>query len=385
MLRIKFLLGTVLLLLSCALFSEVYQPTFTPGYRPDPTTDEGGFWYQVDKLEEQVKLSPDLIRDEELNAYMKGMVCELAGEFCPHIRVYILRSPHFNASMYPNGMMHVWSGLLLRVSNEAELAAVLSHEIAHFLLSHQITQWRSLRRSSSVAIFADMFLTMGFASLAVIQNAMAFSREQETDADLYGLELMARAGYSPARAGELWEYIYQETNNDTSKQKRSVFFATHPKTESRMTRLAARAKLMLEADNSFKTNEAAYVEAFKPQYFEFMLDQLAVQDLGRTEALLERHEQIGIPMGMVTYFKGQMYKLRKQEGDEKLAQEAFITAIDLPHCPPEAHRELGYLLLRSNPTQAKYHLQHYLDLTESASDHEMVRFYLQSIPAEEEQ
>ena len=54
----------------------------------------------------------------------------------------LVRTPYFNASMAPNGMMQVWSGLLLRVDNEAQLAAVLGHEIGHYLARHSVERLR---------------------------------------------------------------------------------------------------------------------------------------------------------------------------------------------------------------------------------------------------
>ncbi|HTF97145.1 MAG TPA: M48 family metallopeptidase [Cellvibrio sp.] len=366
------------LVLSGALQAEPYKANFDPGYRPELSSDEGGFWYQVDKIEESVKVSPDLVTDPALNQYVKDLTCKLAGDYCPHIRVYILRSPHFNAGMYPNGMMHVWSGLLLRVDSEAELAAVLSHEIAHFLRSHQITQWRSLRSKASAAIFADMILTMGLASLSVASGAMAFSREQETEADLYGLQLMTHSGYAPEKASALWEYVYQESEQDKSKEKHSTFFASHPKSKDRMTLLSKKATEINASGKTFKTNSAEYLKVVSPLYIEFMNSHLSLQDLGRTEAMLERHTRMGYPKGTVEFFKGELCKLRKGTNDETQAMQHYRNSVTEAQHPPEAHRELGYLLVKTDPKAAKQHLENYLALAPAASDKEMVQFYIDS-------
>ncbi|PUA28289.1 MAG: hypothetical protein B0W54_17620 [Cellvibrio sp. 79] len=366
------------LFLGLSVQAETYKANFDPGYRPAISTDEGGFWYQVDKLEESIKVSPDLVTDPVLNQYVKNLTCKLAGDYCPHIRVYILRNPHFNAGMYPNGMMHVWSGLLLRVDSEAELAAVLSHEIAHFLRSHQITQWRKLRKNASAAIFADMIFTMGLASLSVASNAMAFSREQETEADLYGLQLMTTSGYSPDKASALWEYVYQESEHDKTREKGSTFFSSHPKSKDRMKLLSKKANELHTTDKEFKTNSAEYLQVVSPLYFEFMNSHLSLQDLGRTETMLDRHTRIGYPAGAVEFFKGELCKLRKGTNDETLALEHYRKSISEPQHPPEAHRELGYLLVKTDPKTAKQHLENYLALAPAASDKEMVQFYINS-------
>ncbi|GGY78044.1 hypothetical protein GCM10011613_23290 [Cellvibrio zantedeschiae] len=372
------LVGVFLLaLVSVMASAQEYTATFNPGYKPELSSDEGGFWYQVDKLEESIKVSPDRITDPALNNYVKNVTCKLAGEYCPYIRVYILRNPHFNAGMYPNGMMHVWSGLLLRTTSEAELAAVLSHEIAHFLRSHQITQWRKLRANASAAVFADMFLTMGLATLGVVQGAMSFSRTQETEADLYGLQLMVKAGYTPEKASELWEYVYNETKNDKSKEKESVFFASHPKSADRMTILAKKAQELRDTGRQYETKQSEYVANIIPYYFDFMSNHLELQDLGRTQVMLERQSAAGFPSADIAFFYGELAKL--QTDNDAIAIEQYKKSISFPLHPAAAYRELGYLLTKSNSPDAKNYLEHYLAVAPNATDKDMVQYYIESV------
>lgn len=368
-------------LLACLLmpaYSNEYQPDFSPGYRPDLSTDEGGFWYQVDKFEKQIKESPELIVDAELNAYVKNITCKITPDYCPFIRIYIIKSPHFNASMFPNGMMHIWSGLLLRVKNEAELATVIAHEIAHFLRSHQIQQWRRLKTNTSISIFFDAFLTMGLATLGAVNNAMAFSRDQESEADLYGLQLMSQAGYSPYAASSLWEYVYKETENDKTKQKQNSFFASHPKTKDRLLVLKEKATSIDTADK-FSLNQEAYVNTIAPHYFEMMKSHLVLRDIGRTEMMLQRHETIGYKTGDLEYFRAEMYKTRAGEGDLQKAIEHYKKSVLSDSTPLEAYRELGYLLTKQRDPEAKHYLQKYLDANPEASDKKMILFYLNAM------
>ncbi|MFI4927860.1 MAG: hypothetical protein ACHP7E_09265, partial [Burkholderiales bacterium] len=98
------------------LSSIAVPPRFT---RPAPGTDEGGLWGLMDREESRLKRSPLTIHDQKLEAYLTSVVCRLGEDHCPDVRVHPVRTPHFNAMMAPNGMMIVWSGLLLRVENEA--------------------------------------------------------------------------------------------------------------------------------------------------------------------------------------------------------------------------------------------------------------------------
>src|SRR3712207_9320547 len=65
--------------------------------------------------ERKLRESKYVINDPELNDYLTGVLCRAVGpERCKGVRIYVVRMPAFNASMAPNGMMQVWSGLLLR-------------------------------------------------------------------------------------------------------------------------------------------------------------------------------------------------------------------------------------------------------------------------------
>ena len=101
--------------------------------RPNCTGDEGGLWAMMDREETRLRRSPFRMRNVELDKYLSGIACQLAADHCPDIRVYAMRTPYFNASMAPNGMLQIWSGLLLRMENEAQLAAIVAHEIGHYV------------------------------------------------------------------------------------------------------------------------------------------------------------------------------------------------------------------------------------------------------------
>ncbi|MBP6194207.1 MAG: hypothetical protein KA451_07395, partial [Methyloversatilis sp.] len=98
--------GTALALLPALSRGEfVAPPRFQ---RPDIASDEGGLWALMDREEEKLKRSRFLLGDADLQRYVSDIACRLAGEHCPDMRVYVVRTPYFNASMAPNGMMQVW-------------------------------------------------------------------------------------------------------------------------------------------------------------------------------------------------------------------------------------------------------------------------------------
>lgn len=110
----------------------------TPGQRPRIDTTEAGLWMVMDRAEEDLKTSGHLVKDEELNGYLKSIACRLLPKYCDDIRVYLVQMPYFNATMAPNGAIQIWTGLLLRVQNEAQLAAIIGHELGHYLRRHSL-------------------------------------------------------------------------------------------------------------------------------------------------------------------------------------------------------------------------------------------------------
>jgi predicted Zn-dependent protease len=120
-----------------------------PDQRPAEGSDEAELWYIMERIERELKASPLLVRDPALNDYVHSVLCKVTDDYCRDVRVYIVDVPYFNASMAPNGAMMVWTGTLLRVRNEAQLALVLGHEFGHYRERHTLQQWRKLKHSSA--------------------------------------------------------------------------------------------------------------------------------------------------------------------------------------------------------------------------------------------
>ena len=130
--------------------------------RPDSASDEGGLWALMDREETRTRRSPFIVREAALRAYLVELACRLAGDHCQDLRVYTVRNPWFNAMMAPNGMMQVWTGLLLRVENEAQLAAVLGHEIGHYVQRHSLAR---LQDAKSRSAFMALMVPLGAIGL----------------------------------------------------------------------------------------------------------------------------------------------------------------------------------------------------------------------------
>ena len=152
--------------------------------RPDAATEEGGLWALMDRQESRLRRSPFLVRDAALQRYLGDVICKVGGEHCRDTRLYVVRTPQFNATMAPNGMVQVWTGLLLRVENEAQLATVLGHELGHYLRHHALARLHEGRGTSMLASLMTPFGVTGMvAQYATIAGYLSYTRAHEREYD----------------------------------------------------------------------------------------------------------------------------------------------------------------------------------------------------------
>jgi predicted Zn-dependent protease len=137
----------------------------------------------------------------------------------------------------------VYSGLVEKLNlTDAELAAVLGHEISHALREH--TRERVSRAYAQQLALAGVAVVTGAGAgaldlanqVASVTFQLPHSREQEAEADVMGLELMARAGYNPHAAVSVWQKMMSAQQGGASPE----FLSTHPSSSNRIAELQAR-------------------------------------------------------------------------------------------------------------------------------------------------
>lgn len=358
-------------------------PRIPPGYEPELNKDERGLWMEFEELEEALRRSPLLVRDPVVNTYVKDVACRVAGRYCQDLRIYVMRNPGFNASMAANGMMQVWTGLLIRVGSEDELASVLGHEVAHYAMAHSLSQFRRIRTtmglgslvSLGVGVATGVLLPVG--ELGAMVDALAFSREQETEADRLGAQFMDISGYDPHASYLVWEHLLaEEAEAVVKRDERSIFMSTHPATDGRIEELKEWVPENYGPPRGLSPTDR-HREAVGSQYFIYMEDQIDTNRYGRTSYLLKRHAELGVRPGLIEFFRGEMHRQRAADGDNELASAAYRASIDAGDAPAEAYRNLGYLQLKAGDnvgSQAMF--RRYLELRPDASDREMIEFYI---------
>src|SRR5712671_5595879 len=346
--------------------------------RPDVAGDEGGLWAMMDRQETKLRQSPFALRDPKLQAYVQDIVCRLAGDHCPDVRVHLVRTPYFNASMAPNGMMQVWTGLMLRADNEAQLAAVLGHEIGHYMARHSVEQLRDAKSRSGAASFLALFGVVGaIGQLGLVAGSFSYSRDHEREADRIGALLMRKAGYDIAEAAKVWENLLLEIKaRGEGAEKTSPMFASHPPPDERKEVLG---RLAQESAGGV-SNEPAWREHVKPYLREWLNEEVKRAQHEESLALLTR--MIGrLPAEPdYTFARGEVYRLRAKGSDHDAAIADYQAAVAVGGEPPETHRGLGSIYrLRRRPLEATASYRRYLDLAPDAPDSAMIKSYLEEL------
>ena len=356
------------------------QPKIKPGYQPIDAATEKGLWMELEDYEASLRQSALLIKDGPINEYVKNAACRVAGDYCGDLRVYIVRNPSFNASMTANGIMQVWTGLLVRVSSEDELAAVLGHELAHYTQLHTLERLRRIKSSLAASSVIDLLLLgLPLAQMAAIANIMAFNREQEEEADLLGVSFMAQSGYDPHAAASVWQMIVEEEARAAAKSEGpGLFTNTHPAAEDRIVTLTSYVEENYPETTTKQNGHSSHLEILNRYYLFLMEDQIDTNRFGRTENMLKRHQEIGVNPSLIDFFYGEMYRQRKSEGDFELARQSYERAIQAEDPFADAYRNLGYVHLKlKQPAQAGVHFRKYLELKPDADDRAMIEFYLE--------
>lgn len=194
---------------------------------------------------EQIKRRERIETDPAVNAYVRCVADELTRLLGGRWEVVVFRSEKVNAFALPGGKIGVYTGLFKAARNQHQLAAVIGHEIGHVLARHsneRISQEFAVEQAlgliQALAIpqsQTGQWLMAALGLGAQVGVLMPFSRLQEAEADVIGLELMARAGFDPREAIQLWHNM-----EESSRQAPPEWLSTHPSHATRIQEIERR-------------------------------------------------------------------------------------------------------------------------------------------------
>ena len=224
----------------------------------------GWDWYSIEseirmgkEYATQIESSLKLVTDPTINEYVNRVGQNLVRNSDAKVpfTIKVVDSDVINAMALPGGFFYVNSGLILAADNEAELAGVMAHEIAHVAARHttrQLTRYQFANYMTLPLIFVGGGIGLAAreaAGIGIPMTFLKFSRGFEAEADYLGIQYMYKAGYDPNEFVNFFEKIQaQEKKKPGSMAK---VFTDHPQTPDRITKSQEEIATILPAKDQY--------------------------------------------------------------------------------------------------------------------------------------
>ena len=369
-------LAAALLLAGCE--STNLAPANGPTARVED--DERRMWARAREEQAVLERSGFLLRDAATEKYLRTVLARLHAQPLAEdaqLRVQVLVDPSLIAFALPDGTIFFHTGLLAAIGNEAQLAAVLGHELTHATHRHQLKAFRDLKNKTAFAAgFSAGTAGVGalFGAFGAVASVSGYARDLEREADVAGFRLMADAGYDVREAKNVFNALLDESRR--SKIREPFFFGSHPRL---LERIASYDQLVAERRASTAGSRVA-TEDYETQLAEvFLRNAEAAERSGDVDAAIascERYRRIRPEDVRATLLLADIH--RKRDADPAKALELYREVIERQSGLAEPHRSLGLLLFKqSQPTAAAVEFRRYLELKPAANDRTFVENLLQ--------
>ena len=357
--------------------------------------DEQLLW-QKSEEEQRVLESSDLIyQDEKLEAYLNSVAAKLQPPSVPAdlaIRVKVIKNAYLNAFAYPNGMIYIHTGLLARMDNEAQLAAVLAHEITHCTRRHALRAFRHFkdRRSFLTSVQQALMANKGLQKLArnigftgSLAAVRGYVRELEAEADRVGTELMTRAGYNPKDALSLFDHMISEIEQEGSEEP--FFFGCRARVRERIENLQNLPDDRYPRKRPVIKNS----ELFLAKLDHLFLDNARLDiRLGRFQAArrgVKKFLRIKPDNTRAHFLLGESYRQQGQDSDIQKALKCYNRAIILDPNFAAPHKAIGLIHYKKGQRAlAKKFFESCLQLSPNTPDKAYIKGYLKQFTLSEE-
>lgn len=232
-----------------------------------------GNWYSIEgeirmgkQYAQQVEASAKLISDPVINEYVNRVGQNLVRNSDAQVpfTIKVIDADEINAFALPGGFFYVNSGLILAADEEAELAGVMAHEIAHVAARHatrQMTRAQFANIGTIPLIFVGGGLGYAVRSAAGIGlplTFLTFSRGFESEADYLGLQYMYKTGYDPQAFISFFEKVQAQEKKKPGSLAKA--FSTHPQTPDRISKSQEEISTILPARAQYTVTTSEFDE-----------------------------------------------------------------------------------------------------------------------------
>ena len=213
---------------------------------------------------QQIEQSMKFIKDPVITEYVNRIGQNLVRNSDAKVpfTIKVVDSDEINAMALPGGFFYVNSGLILAADNEAELAGVMAHEIAHVALRHG-TRGQTRADIANIMSIPLIFVGGGIgyaarqvAGIGLPMTFLKFSRGFEAEADYFGVQYMYKAGYDPNQFVNFFEKIQAQEKKKPGSLAKA--FATHPQTPDRIEKTQEEIATILPPRNEYVENTSEF-------------------------------------------------------------------------------------------------------------------------------
>jgi beta-barrel assembly-enhancing protease len=362
-----------------AQWRDVIKTGAAVATRPKFTDEDEGRMAQAQaqKFDAEHKVWPDLL----LETYLTGIVQKLVAVARPRpfpYRIRVVNDASLNAFTFGGGILYIHAGLVARMENEAQLAMVLGHEIAHVTERHGV---KGIEQAYTTQLIGNSVVVAG-ASAGILPTGEALNvaykttmgaainghgRDQEREADKIGMEYMVKSGYDPREGPITFELLLKEHGD----QPRLVnfFYGSHPSNVGRFETLSALAKdkygrdvkekrLVVNTEEFKRVTRSVVIAVGRLDYEQ--------QRFHTAQAMFEKAARSWQDDPVPHYYLG---KIALETGSGDRALEHLVNAVKADEHYAPAHRELGLAQYRKGDRPAAIlSLERYLVLDPDAAD-----------------
>ena len=333
---------------------------------------------EVAQAEEQIAHSGDLYLDPALDRYLQDVTDRLFPELVGKLKVRSFSDSDFNAFAMPSGGIYFHTGALLRIRDEAQLAAILGHEGTHYTAEHtfqRVVQGKKAAAAMSVTLFINPL----FATMMAVSSMSGFSRDNEREADRVGLERAARAGYNANGGLELFAFVDRELAVRKLPQG-MYFYASHPRVKERVESFREMAAPYGDAGERNAERYLAVTEKARVQ----AVTQIHKRGDGKLLVFLLASENLIAELPPETrFFLAEGYRLRAQPGDDLLAAAEYERTVREVPNHSASYQALGMQHMRAGrKAEALARFEQYVELDPNGAQVRYVRQYIESLKKE---
>lgn len=275
----------------------------------------------------------------------------------PTLDVRVVRSAAQLALCSPGGVVLLSTSTLATLQNEAQLAALLGHELGHVVRRHRLVQARFAALSKSTV------------------ERMELSRTLEAEADRYALDALLRGGYDPRELPRMLVLI--EPDENAAAPAELAAFRSHPFTAERVREIERAAQTAAGRPQA-RSDAERYEQAIAGILPAAAQTEIDAGQLDRARATIARYQSLRPESGRGFYLQGELARRTERDGRRsQAARQAYERAVELAPDDPDAVKALGLLYHDTgDPSRAAPLLERYLRLAPDAADRRLVERYL---------